>query len=212
MALYKKAEFAEFCGVTKAHISMGIKRGKILVQEDDMVDSENDLNRLYKAKCNENGIRKQEPEKVAEIAEKPTLRAKKEKAPRPRADSTLKKRLEEKFDIEVEEKRARINKIHQEAQMSRLKEMKLTGQLIPTDLVYGTVRQLSQSLLMNFKNQLEAMITDISKIARLDRKQSAEMRKQIKEHLNIALNTSVDDAQRNIENITREYSQAKRAA
>jgi hypothetical protein len=177
-----------------------------------MIDSENELNRLYKATCDENAVRKGDTDKVAEIEEKPAPRAKKEKAPKQKADKKLNKRLEEKFDIEIEEKQARIDKIKREAEMSNLKQMKLTGRLIPTDLVFGTIRQLSQSVIMSFKNQLEAIVTDIAKVAKLDRKQTAELRARMREHLNEIINSAVDSAQQNIDNIVKEYSEGRKAA
>lgn len=212
MAIFKKAEFASFCGVSRAHVSVAITRGKIIVQNDGMIDSENELNRLYKATASENAVRRGQGEKVPETSGKPPKEPKKQKESKPRADPRLKDRLDKKFDLEIEERQAKINKAKQEAQMTRLKEMKLTGQLIPTDLVYGTIRQLSQSILMSFKNQVDAMVTDLSKVAKLDRKGIADLRKTMREHLNHAVNNAVDEAQKNVENITSEYSQEKKAA
>jgi hypothetical protein len=216
MALYRKAEFARFCKVSNAHISVAITRGKVIEEKDGKIDSENPINLLYKATCDENAVRAGEPEKVAEIAEKQAPAPKKsQKAPKPPKEPTSNKRndlLDKKFDIEIEEKEARINKIRQEARMAELKEQKLTGQLIPTDVVYSTIRQLSQSLMMSFKNMAEAAVTDIAKSAKMNRDQMAALRKQMKDHINTAINQAVDDAQKNVDNITKEYSQAKKAA
>lgn len=213
MALYTKAEYAQECGVSRAHISMAIKRGKLIIGDDDKVDSDNALNKLYKATCAENASKKGQPVKVPEIKGKRAPLPKKEKsAPARTTNPLMEQRITQKFDIDHEEKQARIQKIRKEVEMADLKQMKLTGQLIPTDLVFGVIRQLSQSITMSFKNQLEAVVTDISKKAKLDRKESAELRGLIKDHLNTTIGNAVDSAQQHIDNIVKEHSQDRKAA
>lgn len=215
MALFKKAEFAAECGVSRAHVSMAIKRTKVIVGADGMIDSENPINRLYKDSCAQNAAEKGKPEKVAETSKKRAPLPGKSKAaskkPERQENPELQERISEKFTIDRLEKQSRIAKINLEAELMQMKQRKLSGQLMPTDMVFNLIRQLSQSMLVGFSNGLDALVTDVAKSAKLDRNEVAEMRKRVRSMINKVIDNSIDDAKRNVDNIVAENSQQKAA-
>jgi hypothetical protein len=220
MALFKKVEFATECGVSKAHVSVAIKRSKVIVRADKLIDSKNPINAAYIEKCLENRVRQGgQPEVVTEVKKQGKTRPSKERQsvvpvekPERAEDPAQMNRITQKFEVELQEKQARIEKMQRDARLMQMKEMKLTGQLIPTDLVYGTIRQLSQSLLVNFNNSTDALLVDVAKKLKIDRSMLADMRKDLKRILNSSVDMAVNDAQKNVDNITKEYSQGKNAA
>jgi hypothetical protein len=220
MALFKKVEFAAECRVSKAHVSVAITRGKIIVREDKLIDSKNEINRLYIERCLENKARQPDkPKDVTTGQERGKVAKSKRSKPQEPAeipnraeDPTKSARITQKFDVELQEKQARIEKMRLDARLMEMKEAKLTGQLIPTDLVFGTIRQLTQSLLVNFNNSTDAWLVDLAKKLKIDRAMLADLRKDVKKVLNSSVDMAVTDAQKNVENITKEYSQRKNAA
>ena len=208
MAVFKKSEFAEQCGLSRAHISMAIKRGKIVVSDDGTIDSSNPVNEAFRVNCEHKSSQKAEqPEKEVKREKATTKQSKPEKK---KPDPKLKKALENKFNVEIAEREVRTKKISSEVELIEMQKMKLSGKLIPTDLVMNTIRQLMHSIMTSFNDGAEALVTDIGKKLKMDRSDIATMRKSLKSIVNESVNRSIDDAQKNIDNIISEHSQVKR--
>lgn len=212
MALFKKAEWAAECNVSRAHVSVAISRGKLVETEDGKIDSENAINQAYKANCLENAAKRGQQPGHPQEPVNAKKKAKKERVITHKPDPALKKALEKKMSVELAEKEARTAKIEREMRLMEMKEMKLSGQLIPTDLVASTIRQFMQSVMISFNEGGEAFITDMTKSLKLDRIQTASLRKQMREIINVAVNRAVNNAQKNIDNIIAEHSQGKNLA
>jgi hypothetical protein len=207
MALFKKAEFAAECGVKTAYISVMLKRGKVVETPEGQIDSLNVTNAAFMEHQKELHLKKQAGSEVKETAPKQAKKAKPTKSHTVVADPEIKKRLNDKFSVEMDEKKARTQKIAREMQLMDMKTQKLMGQLIPTDLVASTIRQLMQSALVSFTNSADALAVDLSKKFKIDRAQLADFRKSLKRIANEAVNHAVNDAQKNIRNIAQEHSQ-----
>lgn len=206
MAVFKKSEFAEQCGLSRAHISMAIKRGKIVVSDDGTIDSSNPVNEAFRLNCEHKSQKIDQSENEVK-KERPPTKSKPEKK---KADPKLKKALENKFNVEITEREVRTKKISSETELIEMQKMKLSGKLIPTDLVMNTIRQLMHSIMTSFNDGAEALVTDIGKRLKMDRSDIATMRKSLKSIVNESVNRSIDDAQKNIDNIISEHSQGKR--
>lgn len=211
MAIFKKGEFAEFCGVSPAHVSVAIKRGKVVPGNDGKIDSDHTINRLYRQHCDESKANKPAPPKVADTAEKPPKTEKSKRKAPSRVNTRLERQITEKFEIEKEERQARIQKQNLDAKILEMKLGKLSGKMIPTDLVANTIRQLAQSIMVSFNNGADALAVDISKLAGLNRNQHADIRKKLRQIVNEAVNTAVSDAQHNVANIVQEHTQNRAA-
>ena len=208
MALFKKAELAAECGITKAYISMALKRGKLIDTADGEIDSNNPVNAAFIAQQKE----RKSAGKTAKMPEKPGKTPKKKPSKKQTEISEsepVAKVVSEKFEVDIGEKRARTAKIQQEMRLAAMKEMKLTGQLIPTDLVSNTIRQLMQAVMVSFNDASDALIVDVAKRLKIDRAQLADLRSRLKHITNEAVDRSVSEAQKNIQNIVQEHSQAK---
>lgn len=214
MALFKKAEFAAYCEVSKAHVSMALKRGKLIETDDGKIDTENTTNAAFIAHCRELAAERTKPLEnpvVSPGEPKPPKKQKKEPKQQIKVDPSVKKRIDEKFGVELDEKKARTEKINRELALLEMKQMKMAGQVIPTDLVANTIRQLMQSVTVAFTDASDAFINDMAKSLSIDREKMALIRKQMKNIVNAAVNRAIDDAQKNINNIVQEHSQGKAA-
>jgi hypothetical protein len=161
---------------------------------------------------NDLSVRREKPVDPPKSAVKPIKEAKTPK-PAPRRENTaLSKRLNEKFQVELNEKQARTAKIDKEMRLLEMKEMKLSGQLIPTDLVANTIRQLMQTTMVSFNDAADALLVDLAKMLKIDRQKMAELRKKLKGIVNDAVNRSVNEAQKNVHNIAQEHSQQRKKA
>jgi hypothetical protein len=212
MALFKKAEFAAECGVKTAYISVMLKRNKVVETQDGQIDSLNPLNAAFMEHQKELHLKRQSAPEVKETAPKPPKKEKQAKSQTVKADPEVAKRISQKLEVELDEKKARTTKITRELQMMDLKTQKMMGQLIPTDLAANAIRQLMQSALVAFTNAADALAVDLQKKFKIDRTQLAEVRKSLKKLANDAVNQSVNDAQKNIANIAQEHSQNKNIA
>lgn len=217
MALYKKAEFAAECKVDTAYISVMLKRGKV-IEDDGKIDSTDPINQAFIRHQQELAAKrahKEDPEnsgktpKMAEFIGKTPKKLRQNKTRKQATNSAVSAVVTEKFNVELDERRARTAKAQQEMQLLKMKEQKLSGQLIPTELVANTLRQLLQSVMVSFSDGADALIVDIAKSLKIDRERMADLRKRLKHITNEAVNRSVTDAQKNIQNIVQEHSQRK---
>jgi hypothetical protein len=215
MALFRKAEFAAECGVSKAHVSMAIKRSKVVPNDDGMIDTDLGVNAAYKLKCREDQEKRVQPLAKPEGKPERKERAKKEKparAAQPKLDPEVRKNITRKQEVELQEKEAKIRKLEQEMRLSQMKEGKMAGKLIPTDLVASTIRQLMQSVTVSFSDGADALLNDVAKELKIDRQKMAGVRKKLKNVVNEAVSRAVSDAQKNVTNIIQEHSQGSKAA
>ena len=170
MAFYTRNEFALFLGIDKNPrqiIKTNIDRGKIIENEDGLIDDTVPANAEFKRKYLE--IRKQ---KVGLPIEQQT-RIKKEastiiespiavqaistnkKVQKAAAQATI-----SKFDLEIKKTEADIEKKLIDTELARVKLSVLQGGNIPISLVKSIVSTLGKSILSNYKSFQDQFITE----------------------------------------------------
>jgi hypothetical protein len=156
MALFSKTEYAEACGMVSNALAVYIKRGKVVVGEDGMIDTNEDKNIAFleKMRSKKQGIViPKEPKKKAPPVPTPVFAEESEnnsenegEIPSLAASERLLKHLDtqkrerevEKLDLEIEKKR---------------------GEVIPSELIKPVFLQHNQHLLMSMKNADDEMLS-----------------------------------------------------
>jgi hypothetical protein len=206
MPLYSKKEFAKMCGITSKYVSVYQKRGKILYS-GDYIDTAIPENRDFLYKCQVEGKSKdivimdhtkvEPPRKPTRETHEPNI-----KQPEREHGGTS-------YALDQEIKQLELEKKREDLELSKLKRAKLSGEVIPVDLVKNTMAVYGKSTTTAFHNAADNFLMDIQKEAGLTREQIAKMRSG----LIATVNTAVDDAHReaveSIRNIVDEYSQTR---
>lgn len=208
MAFHSKKEFAELCGMVTNALSVYIKRGKVILS-GEFVDGELLQNKEFLKKWSEkNGVK----QPVA-IDINPDIKTKEPKIDKP-------KRINNESDdgyaspgglyaLDKEKKTLDIEKTAEEIQLLKVKNEKARAVVVPTELVKALFSQHTKSILVEFSNSVDNIITKISKKKALSNNEVAEIRKELIEEINIAVDKSIDESKKNIKNLMNEYSEKK---
>lgn len=222
MALISKSEFARQAALTVSNLGNYIKRGKVFESEEfpGYIDSDLEANYVWleqrRTKLAQKG--KLPPEKPGVDAEKPNENAKTAApAQEKSADKPAKKKqplraAKELLELDEKKKRAEIERIESTTRLNELRIQKQEGELIPFSLIQPIMVQLMRSVTSAFKQGGENLIIEFTHRHSLTAAQQAELRKALKEIINLAVDEAVDDAKTTSERISEEFKLTKSPA
>ena len=202
MALLTKKEFAGRAGLTTRELAVYVKRKKVMMLESGLIDDSFQMNIDF---INRHASKK----KHSAEARKPQAERKAE----PKTAEQQKKETNqtELLDLEKEQKQLSIEGKKKEVALLEQRIRKINGELIPTDLVKLTFGHVFRELAISAKQEIDKLITDISKKAKLNGNQTAELRGSMIRVINQSINNGTNNAAKNLQNIISEYSVNKTA-
>lgn len=199
MALLSKKEFAEECSMRTKDLAVYISRGKVIVDDDGDIDTKNPINAQFR----ESKQMKKEPVKadpVQKTASSPSNNSSK---------SLFPTHLNTYSELEVEKKKKDIEKITEEIAILKVKKDKLHGIVIPTDMVKVIFAQHTKSILVEFNNSLDKILTRISKRKGLTNDEQAEIRKELNEEINTAVDAAIEESKKGIKSIIEQFAEKR---
>ena len=207
MALYKRKEFYQKCGVSKAYLTTYIGRGKVILT-GKMIDDYLPENAYFmKIRLDKMAVKGQE--EGLSVLEKPS-KPLTDKDINGLEDSNLKENEDGSlYKLSLEKKQLDIERAKEEIEIARLKKEKLSGDLIPTDLVRIVFATHSKSITINFHQAVENILSQIAKQAGLDRDQIAKIRGSLIEIINKGVKNALAASKKDLKNIVAEYSQKR---
>lgn len=160
MPIISIKEAAEKCSKTPKDIHVYISRGKLVKRKDSTIDTENTTNKLFFAKY---GVEKKEPEPIEILREEPkkeTYKPRQQRSPKPK----------EEDNSEVVYSAANLDalrsaKLEQEIIALKLKNQRLEGEVVETDLIQQTtfeiINAFRSNLLIAAKSVLRTNMSDL---------------------------------------------------
>lgn len=200
MALYKQADFAKKCGVTNAYVSVNKKRGKVIFTSDGYIDDSEEENIYFMQKCIDK-LSKESNELESKPAQSDADNKKSTKKSEEKKDGGV-----SKSDLDRIKKELDIEKVKVDTRLQELKEQKIRGEVIPFVLVKQVLVTHTQSIVTSQKDSIEYLLINFSKEAKLTGAQLAKLRGTMVEHLNDAVEKSVNVSKRNIKVLMEEFS------
>jgi len=218
MAFYKQSELAKLLGKSQAHITMAVKRGKLLLS-GDFVDDTVLENKIWidRQKANAKQV-VDEPkvESIPKVEPIPIVQAKKLKEPilsKPKqrilkdfVPTDVERTSESIADLDKAKKEAEIRYKESQTRLSELKEQKLRGENIPTDLVMNVIGMLGHSLQSSYKNGAAQLMHEISTRTKMNVELEAEFNGRLIDLINISHSDAIIEAKKSIKNIINESS------
>ncbi len=199
MALHLKSDFAKICGLTTGNLTNYIKRNKVVLSGDYVDDT---------VHCNSDFLLKRfdfvkEKPVVEKKVNEPNVSSPEIKIPKPGKISTPDDSV---YGVEKQLRVQELEKKTVETRLLELKEKKLQGELIPTELVKAVFAQQTQSFITSFNNSIQDMLTLFSKKHTLNTNEISEMRGGIACIINESVDKAVDLTEKNIRNIVNEFT------
>lgn len=202
MAIYTVKEFAKACGVTPSYLAVYVKRDQVILTPDGNVDGNHEVNRLFFEKR-----RKDDP---APVMNGPESIKSSPASPPPVFTNPSSSGEFMTFDsIAKQKEKLAMEKLSTEVRLNRLKEEKMLGELIPTDLVKPLVAQYAKSMITAFKNATENLIKEISKKHNISTADTADIRHRLVPIINQASTEAVEHTMKEIRNIQNEIAEKR---
>ena len=160
MPIISIKEAAEKCSKTPKDIHVYISRGKLVKRKDSTIDTENTTNKLFFAKY---GVEKKEPEPIEILREEP-----KKEIYKPKQQRNTKPKEEDNADVVYSAANLdalRSAKLEQEIIALKLKNQRLEGEVVDTDLIQQTtfeiINAFRSNLLIAAKSVLRTNMSDL---------------------------------------------------
>lgn len=224
MAFQSKKEFADACGMTTGNLSNYIARKKVLLSGDLIDDSINPnkeflikWSTINAAKISANlksadaGDTEDIPQTNFKGPTVPNIQppASNITIPNTKANKAAQNDVKGIMTLEREKKQLDVIKTGEEITHLKLKNEKLQGDNIPTNMVREVFRRHSQNISASFKSGIENLIVEFEKSANLKRDKVAALRGKMITIINEAIENAIKESKKEISNIVQEVSVKK---
>jgi len=223
MALLSRADVVEMCGIKNAAISVNVKREKLKFTGDHIDDNiEPNKSTLEKWKRNHEAKlarfvtdmvsqpaaaekqehqRRRKQAKNEELAPPPTEGQIVPDEPKVEQGTSL----DSSFDLDQKKKIAEIAYKIEMTTSQRLKQQKLRGENIPTNLVLSLVALLAHSFQSSYKNGVDVLLIELVTELKITPAQEAKFKGLIVKIINTSHKDALSEARKTIKNIASSY-------
>jgi hypothetical protein len=193
------------CGLSAGNLSNYIKRGKVILT-GELIDDTKPENIDFLQKFADRKLEKsnESEQNTGEISNEPIKSTKKE--PAQRQKTTNESEGEGGYSLDRKLKAQELKKKEAETRLLNLKEEKIRGEHIPTELIRSIIILQSQSFVTAFKNGMEDFITIVAKTKGMNVNEVAEARGELIRVINTTANKAVDLAKKGVDSIVGEYA------
>ena len=226
MPLYSRKEFRKEYDLTSGNLSNMISRGTVVEEYEGFLSTDNYKNQKWITKRLEklSGETKNNPE----IVERKTPPKKKQPAKQEKVKKALsvkqmtvkpRKELEpvdQDFEYsgigsQIQRQKDLIDLKNKElsAELTQLKIDKEMGKLIPVDLVMDILKIFHQSVMTEYKNSTDNVLTIFTKRKDYSNEEVAEIRGSLVFSINEAGDKSIKTAKKTMEGVVEDYSNKK---
>jgi len=206
MAKYKQVEFAELCGIPRTSLPPYIKSGQVIV-EDKEIDEGNAVNQMFLQKCRAKTLLKKSNNSEQNTVE--TSNNSQENTISEARNKVKNKRKGGGSDygsILIEMNELKNEKLLEEIELLKKRNMKMDGESIPTELVRNLFSIYGKGITNAQQSFSENWLTKFSKLKGLSSSEMAEMRGQMIKGLNDIVIKAQAESKKQIGNIIKEYS------
>lgn len=197
MAKVSKKEYAQMCGMNTRALSVYINQEKkVKVCDDDMIDTDDPMNRLFLDR------------RIA----KGKVRPKGEIATESNENTNTPKNIGDVPTLEDSERLLRYldtQKREKEVEKLQIEIQKKRGEVIPSELIPPIFLQHNQSILTAMKNEFDEWLRNHAKKYSIGINEVADARREATEWLNHAMNKAIDLSIVAVDAIVREYSEKR---
>ena len=225
MAKFSKREFYEHCGVSKSYFYQYVKRGKLHVGADNLIDTALPMNQDFMdSRVKNKKTAPAPPPQPAPVApvepvfvpSPPKGKPRKLTLAERKQNLKLEKEVEieaaaatQKYNLDRSIKEAELEKKEQEIELNKLKIAKLSGEVIPTSLVKVIFAQHFKSVTTAFHQGCDNFIMTIAKVTGMKRSEMAAMRGELIEIVNHAVGDGIEESKQSLKHIVGEYKEKR---
>lgn len=195
MAVFSRTELCKEFGIKQAYLSVNIKRGNLVLDEDGKIDTSDPKNALFVEK------RKAERGRDGFFVEKKQKKQVDSDSKESESMSLLE--LKKRKDLVA------ILKTEEDIELAKLKKEKLQGESVPVDSIKSVLLYLSEAIHVSWEQELESFLLKLGAKYSIPRDESVKIRTEFTTMSNAARKKAVDRAKKDLKKIQVENS-AKR--
>lgn len=195
MAVFSRTELCKEFGIKQAYLSVNIKRGNLVLDEDGKIDTSDPKNALFVEK------RKAERGRDGVFVEKKQKKQVDSDSKEAEAMSLL--------DLKKRKDLVAILKTEEDIELAKLKKEKLQGESVPVDSIKSVLLYLSEAIHVSWEQELESFLLKLGAKYSIPRDESVKIRTEFTTMSNAARKKAVDRAKKDLKKIQVENS-AKR--
>ena len=200
MGLHSKKDFAKMCGMKTGHLTTYISRGKVVQRADDkMIDDAVGINSDFLSHRRETQV-----DKIKSGADSPG-KTPTSKPKNPDAPELFDDPPDEYTTLQNRKARADLNKKLIDIKSATLGYQILKGKHIPTEMVRDVIMELGKSILTNYKDAADAILTEFAHRTALSSTDFAEMKGVLVENLNTAHHKAITAAGKQVVAIVSDF-------
>ncbi len=113
------------------------------------------------------------------------------------------------LSLEKKIKKVELAKKTVDTRIALIKEEKMRGEVIPTEMVKILFAQHSKNIIVEFENSLDKVLTILAKEVGMNNKAISKYRGIIKKEINIAVDSTIDKTKEDIVNMIDEFSEKR---
>ena len=197
---YRKIDFAKYVGMTPGNLANYVRDVTVVIT-GKLVDASHKINKKFIADRKVLLKRKGETlnTKVKHIPANEVKDADL-KEPQSRAGGS-----EEYAEMKIRREQAELKKKVLDAEVAELNYQKLIGSSLPTPIVQEVITMLTHTYSGEYKNQVDALLTEIGHSKKLPVKERARLKGKLIDIVNGINAKANEQAKANLENILKEY-------
>lgn len=209
MARLTKKEFGELCGIAEKNVYTYIQRGNVLMGDDGYIDTNADKNVLFVQK-------RQSKKSINEVAAAQQLPKYAQKS---KSYEEIENEGEDSDEdsngipslttSERKKKHLETIKIAQEIELLKLREEKLKGIVVPSELIKPLFLQHNQSIVSEFKNTADEIIRAIGKRKSLNANEMAEIKGELVKIINVSIGKATKASVKAVDIIINDFSDTR---
>ncbi len=194
MALFSKKEFSDKCGIGTNVLAIYLKRKKVVLNENDLIDDKNQINAAFIIKATAKVQNKSVDPVVYEAKIVKNIQEHEDDNENLSIAALDRKKLE----LDIEKKQADLEKVV-------LSNSRAKGEVIPFGLIKPLITQNNQSLTTEFKNAADGIILEIAKKKDLSSIEVAELNGVLVSVINNAIRKATELSIKNLDIIIEDY-------
>ncbi len=222
MALKTVKEIAEICGMPPKNIHTYRSRGKIMIDKEGMIDTDNPVNVEFMQKYSKLNLSGQvkKPKKKTDIdksggktsepGQYPEVKKEKLKVKRQAPDpdltedhSNYRQQDIEFYRTSMELKQLQKAKLIEETNLLRLKSQQKSGELIPVKFVSELFQRYIRAITTSFYNMADNYTSDMCTKIGASRETLTEFRGKLKKEINKSVDIAKEEVKKELETLVK---------
>jgi len=215
MAYLSKREICNKLAITEPYLNMNIKRGKVVIRSDKLIDDTNLYNSDFITRRLADKDERLEKQRLKELEPEPERKIsikKEDEVKEPQKERVIKPEITQVssensgYDLDKQKKKLEIEKLQKDVHLKEIELKKKQGEVIPVDVINGLISRLGKNYVTSFKNEADKYLTHVVNRTGADRETANKLKGDLVDAINSAIKETLEITTRELEAEVKNYT------